>query len=149
MGLTDGLKCFDDLIEANPDDVVALTTQGLVFTALGQGVFYDRAVQRLNAALKIDPEEPTALLLSAGIANAQDRPELAIKLLDRFDEVGERPSGLLPPEVTADAIRQVAEDALTPVPARPRQRSPKAARHRPPPAVRTQTGASRGLAGQR
>ncbi|MBK6969680.1 MAG: tetratricopeptide repeat protein [Candidatus Microthrix sp.] len=112
LGLTDGLKCFDDLIEANPDDVVALTTQGLVFTALGQGVFYDRAVQRLNAALKIDPEEPTALLLSAGIANAQDRPELAIKLLDRFDEVGERPSGLLPPEVTADAIRQVAEGRL-------------------------------------
>ncbi len=112
LGLTDGLKCFDDLIEKNPDDVAALTTQGLVFTALGQGVFYDRAVQRLEAALKIDPEEPTALLLLAGIANAQDKPERAIEFLDRFDAVGERPSGLLPPEVSADAVRQVAEGRL-------------------------------------
>lgn len=112
LGLTDGLKCFDDLIEAEPDNVVALTTQGLVFTALGQGVFYDQAVKRLDEALKVDPEEPTALLLSAGIANARENPKLALELLDRFDKLGERPSGLLPPDVTAEAIRGVAEEQL-------------------------------------
>ena len=75
-------------------------------------MFYDQAVKRLDEALKVDPEEPTALLLSAGIANARENPKLALELLDRFDKLGERPSGLLPPDVTAEAIRGVAEEQL-------------------------------------
>lgn len=112
LGLTDGLQCFDDLIEAEPDNVTALVTQGLVFTALGQGVFYDQAVERLDAALDVDPDEPTALLLSAGIANARENPARALELLDRYDEVGRRPSGLVPSDVTAEAIRTQAETQL-------------------------------------
>ena len=89
-------------LEAIPDDSQAMA--GLALSLM--------ETKRLDEALKVDPEEPTALLLSAGIANARENPKLALELLDRFDKLGERPSGLLPPDVTAEAIRGVAEEQL-------------------------------------
>ncbi|MCL5260586.1 MAG: tetratricopeptide repeat protein [Gammaproteobacteria bacterium] len=52
------LESFDRALRINPNDVDALTNNGVALMNLGH---YDEAMQKHKAALKIQPDHPDAL----------------------------------------------------------------------------------------
>lgn len=86
--LLDALKCYDAVLEVDPEDVEALTYRGWL---LVQATLVDRGLQSLDRAVEINPRYPDARAFRVIGLKAAGRPQEALAELDALEALGPPP----------------------------------------------------------
>jgi cytochrome c-type biogenesis protein CcmH/NrfG len=115
--IAEAITCLAEVSRADPTDLDALLARGYLLGVAGGEVLAPEARRVLDRAVELAPQNPTARLLRAALANTNGDPVSAAADLEVLEKLQGRPSPLFPvasPErIRADVDRQLSGTTTT------------------------------------
>lgn len=115
--IAEAITCLADVSVSDPTDLDALLARGYLLGVAGGEVLAPEARRVLDRAVELAPQNPTARLLRAALANTNGDPASAATDLEVLERLEGRPSPLFPvasPErIRADVGRQLSGTTTT------------------------------------